>query len=162
MELFEDPRLTAMGLIVETHEGLAAKTAPALSEHGLSSVDFDALIRLARTPGRRLRMSDLAAQTAFSTSGITRVVDRLERGGLVIRESCPHDRRTSYAALTEAGAKRLAEVVPQHLLDLDRWLTGLLTPEQLTALLDALRVIRDHVRPCATAGSDLAARTAEP
>ena len=49
--------------------------------------DFDVLIRLARSPGQQLRMTDLATQTALSTSGITRVVDRLEKRGLVRRES---------------------------------------------------------------------------
>ncbi|RJL22117.1 MarR family winged helix-turn-helix transcriptional regulator [Bailinhaonella thermotolerans] len=159
MEHFDDPRLTAMGLLSEAFSGVEAKLAPALSEEGLSVVDFDALIRLARSPGRRLRMSDLAAQTSLSTSGITRVVDRLERSGLVERVACATDRRTSYAAITGEGVERLARVVPRHLDDIDRWFTGLLSPEQLDVFLAALRKIRDAVRPCATAGAAGAGRT---
>ncbi|WP_093175302.1 MarR family winged helix-turn-helix transcriptional regulator [Sinosporangium album] len=149
---FDDPRLTAIGLLAEAFEGLMAKTAPAFAKAGLSQIDFETLIRLARSPEQRLRMSDLAAQTNLSTSGVTRVVDRLEREGLVERRACLTDRRASYAHLTDAGCDRLKEVLPQHLADIDAWFTGLLPEPQLEALLDALRVIRDVVRPCATAG----------
>lgn len=98
-------------------------------------------------------MSDLAAQTGLSTSGVTRVVDRLERDGLVMRQPCSTDRRASYAAITDAGVDRLGAVLPDHLADVETWFTGLLTPEQLSTFLDTLRIIRDAVRPCATAGA---------
>lgn len=154
MNPFDDPRLTAMGLFAEVYTGITAKTSPALAETSLSEVDFETLIRLARSPEQSLRMSDLAAQTSLSTSGITRVVDRLEREGLVRRQACPSDRRSSYAVLTDAGMERLQAVLPRHIEDIETWFTGLLTPEQLTDFLAALRVIRDVVRPCATAGVD--------
>jgi MarR family 2-MHQ and catechol resistance regulon transcriptional repressor len=150
--LFDDPRLTAMGLMAETYAGLLAKTAPALTASGLSMSDFDVLIRLARSAGQRLRMTDLATQTALSTSGVTRVVDRLEQRGLVRREICPSDRRGLYAVITGSGQELLAGVVRQHVKDIDRWFTGLLTVPQLEALLSALRILRDEVRPGATAG----------
>ena len=150
--LFDDPRLTAMGLLAETYAGLQAKIVPALAATGLSVTDFDVLLRLARSAGRRLRMTDLAAQTALSTSGITRVVDRLESRSLVRREICPSDRRGAFAVLTDQGQELLAGVVRAHVQDIDRWFTGLLTPAQLGALLGALRVLRDQVRPGATAG----------
>lgn len=151
---FDDSRLTAMGLIAEVHSGLSAKTSALFTTAGLSVIDFETLIRLARSPRQRLRMSDLAAQTSLSTSGVTRVVDRLEREGLVIREACVTDRRISYAVLTEAGSDRLVSVLPQHLADIETWFTGLLSPEQLGTFLDTLRTIRDAVRPCATAGAE--------
>ncbi|TQS25289.1 MarR family winged helix-turn-helix transcriptional regulator [Microbispora sp. KK1-11] len=152
MDPFDDPRLTAMGLFAEVFTGLSSKTSPTLAAAGLSEVDFETLIRLARSPERRLRMSDLAAQTSLSTSGITRVVDRLERDGLVERHACASDRRASYAVLSGAGAERLRSVLPQHIEDIQTWFTGLLTENQLADFLQALRVIRDVVRPCATAG----------
>lgn len=152
---FDDSRLTAMGLLAEAFTGLSAKTHLSFAAAGLSDIDFETLIRLARSPGHRLRMSDLAAQTSLSTSGVTRVVDRLEREGLVTRQACPNDRRASYAAITEAGTDRLSAVLPQHLADIETWFTGLLSPEQLSAFLDALRTIRDAVRPCATAGAEI-------
>ncbi|HEY3734007.1 MAG TPA: MarR family transcriptional regulator [Streptosporangiaceae bacterium] len=150
--VFDDPRLTAMGLLAETFAGLQAKIVPALAATGLSVTDFDVLIRLARSAGQRLRMTHLATQTALSTSGITRVVDRLEGRGLVRREICPADRRGAFAVLTDAGQEILAGVVQAHVRDIDRWFTGLLTPGQLDGLLGALRILRDEVRPGATAG----------
>ncbi|MFQ6392449.1 MarR family winged helix-turn-helix transcriptional regulator [Nocardia sp. KC 131] len=150
-DLFDDPRLTASGLLYEVHEGLIAKLDPIWKANGLSGLDANALMRLSRSPGRRLRMTDLAAQTNLSTSGITRLVDRLQRGGLVRREAAPDDRRSSYAVLTAAGATRLARALPAYLEGIERWFTGLLNRDQLNELVLGLRVVRDAVNPEATA-----------
>ncbi|HET8659407.1 MAG TPA: MarR family transcriptional regulator [Micromonosporaceae bacterium] len=152
-DLLDDPRITATGLFAEAFTGLTARMSEQFAEHGVSLIEFEVLIRLARSPGQQLRMTDLAAQTSLSTSGVTRVVDRLERSGLVCRSACPTDRRSSFAVLTAAGQARLADVLPGHLALIDRWFTGLLRPEQLAALLDGLRTVRDAVRPGATAGA---------
>jgi MarR family 2-MHQ and catechol resistance regulon transcriptional repressor len=151
-ELLDDPRLTVVGLFMEAHEGLTAKFATRFHGHELSETEFEVLLRLARTPGRRLRMSDLSAQTSLSTSGITRVVDRLERDGLVARDRCEDDRRGMWARITEFGVERIGAVLPGHLDDVQQWLTGRLEPRQLTALTDALRIVRDAVHPRAVAG----------
>jgi len=150
---FDDPRFTAIGLFAEAYTGLANRFAAQLEEHRLSPVEFEVLMRLARSPDRRLRMTDLAAQTSLSTSGVTRVVDRMDRHGLICREACATDRRSWYAVLTEAGVSRLDRVVPGHLRLIDEWFIGQLTAEQLAGLQAALRVLRDAVNPCATAGA---------
>lgn len=150
-DLFSDPRLTVSGLLFEAHEGFVARVEPVIRRSGLSALDLNALIRLSRSPGRRLRMSDLATQTSLSTSGVTRLVDRLAAAGLVEREACAEDRRTTFAVLTAAGAERLEQVLPAYLDAVERWFTGLLTPEQLDALAAGLRIVRDAVRPEATA-----------
>jgi MarR family transcriptional regulator, 2-MHQ and catechol-resistance regulon repressor len=151
-EFFDDPRLTAVGLLIEVHGGLTAKLDEALAQRGLSGNDFDTLVRLARAPDRALRMSDLAARSGLSTSGMTRIVDRLEREGLVCRNACTWDRRSSLAALTEPGCQRLAAVLPEVLDVVDRHFTGVLTSEQLDALLTGLRAVRAAVLPHAEAG----------
>jgi MarR family 2-MHQ and catechol resistance regulon transcriptional repressor len=143
-----------MGLFAEAYTGLAARFATHLATHDLDMVEFEVLIRLRRSPGGRLRMTDLSAQTSLTTSGVTRVIDRLERDGLVVREACATDRRSSYAVISQAGRARLDTVLPEHLALIDEWLTGRLTPAQLDGLLTALRVIRDAVRPGATAGAE--------
>jgi DNA-binding MarR family transcriptional regulator len=148
-----DPRFTAMGLFAEAFTGLQQRFNAQFDEHRLSAVEFEVLMRLARSPGRRLRMTDLAGQTTLSTSGVTRVVDRMDRNGLVRREACPSDRRSSYAVITEAGLIRLDEVLPGHLALVQQWFIGQLAPDQLDDMLESLRVIRDAVNPCATAGS---------
>jgi MarR family transcriptional regulator, 2-MHQ and catechol-resistance regulon repressor len=149
-----DPRFTAVGLFAEAYTGLTARFAAQFDEYRLSPVEFEVLMRLARSPGRRLRMTDLAGQTTLSTSGVTRVVDRMDRDGLVCREACSNDRRSSYAVITDAGLARLDEVLPGHLALVQQWFIGQLAPEQLDAMLESLRAIRDAVNPCATAGSD--------
>jgi MarR family transcriptional regulator, 2-MHQ and catechol-resistance regulon repressor len=149
----DDPRFTAVGLFAEAYTGLTNRFAAQLEQHRLSTVEFEVLLRLARSPNHRLRMTDLAGQTSLSTSGVTRVVDRMDRDGLVRREACASDRRSSYAVLTDAGLSRLEEVVPGHLELVQQWLVGQLSPAQLEQMLDALRRIRDAVNPCATAGS---------
>jgi MarR family 2-MHQ and catechol resistance regulon transcriptional repressor len=150
--MLNDPRITAIGLFAEAYAGLNTRMTAQLAEHSLGIVDFEVLIRLARSPDCQLRMTDLAAQTGLSTSGITRVVDRLERDGLAQRRACPTDRRGSFTVITEAGHDRLAAVVPGHVALIEEWFTGLLSERQLDDLLAALRVVRDAVRPDATAG----------
>jgi MarR family transcriptional regulator, 2-MHQ and catechol-resistance regulon repressor len=160
-DLLDDPRLTAVGLFIEAHLGLMSKLAPRYAEFGLSPTEYEVLLRLARSPGGRLRMSDLSTQTSLSTSGITRVVDRLERGSLVVRESCETDRRGTYARLTDAGSRRVTQVLVPHLNDIERWFTGLLTLDQFAAFTVGLRVVRDAVHPHAVAGAEEAADSAE-
>ena len=62
-----------------------------------------------------MRMCDLAEQAQLSRSGLTRLVDRLERDGLLERCSCEHDARGSYACLTRPGRERLEEARVTHL-----------------------------------------------
>jgi MarR family transcriptional regulator, 2-MHQ and catechol-resistance regulon repressor len=149
----DDPRFTAVGLFAEAYTGLTSRFAAQLEQHRLSPVEFEVLLRLARSPRNRLRMTDLAGQTSLSTSGVTRVVDRMDREGLVRREACPSDRRSSYAVVTDAGLRRLDEVLPGHLELVQQWFIGQLSPAQLEQTLESLRRIRDAVNPCATAGS---------
>jgi len=150
---FADPRFTAVGLLSEAYTGLTSRFAAQFEQHRVSPVEFEVLMRLARSPKNRLRMTDLAGQTSLSTSGVTRVVDRMDKSGLVCREACPSDRRSSYAVITEAGLARLAEILPGHLELVQRWFIDQLSPAELQQMLGSLRTIRDAVNPCATAGS---------
>jgi DNA-binding MarR family transcriptional regulator len=149
----DDPRLTAMGLLVETYKGLWSTLAPQLRDHGMTETEFEVLLRLRRSPGQRLRMSDLAAQTALSTSGITRVVDRLERDGLVCRETCVSDRRGFWAALSDQGRARIDGALDGHTALIEQYFTGRLSSNELDVLTATLRKVRDVVRPGAVAGA---------
>lgn len=147
----DDP-LAAWALLAETYQGLSAVLAPQLNEHGLSETEFDAMLRLLRADGQRLRMSDLAAQSSLTTSGISRVIDRLERDGLVCRETCDSDRRGYWAALTADGDQRVSSALEGHVALIDEHFTALLAPDELDALTHALRVVRDTVRSAARPG----------
>ena len=77
------------------------------AETGLCWSEVEALMRLSASPGRRLKMIDLAEQLLVSKSGITRLVDRLEANGLISREIPPENRRVIYGRITEAGLQAL-------------------------------------------------------
>jgi DNA-binding MarR family transcriptional regulator len=82
------------------------------------------LLTLAQAPGRKLRMAQLADRVLLSRSGLTRLIDRLEREDLVRREPSPHDARGTYTVLTVKGLRRLKEAVPAHLASVQRhWLS---------------------------------------
>ncbi|HVX17224.1 MAG TPA: MarR family transcriptional regulator [Acidimicrobiales bacterium] len=149
----DDGRLTTMGLLVETYAGLMAQMEPEMERAALGRSEFDVLLRLARSPDAQLRMTDLAAQVAMSTSGLTRLVDRLVRDGLVERAACPTDRRGSFATLTVEGRKKIEAAIEPHLALIDQWLIEPLEPEELAAFAGALRKLRDRVRPGSVAGA---------
>ena len=149
-----DSRLTAVGLLFEVAQAVESELAPQMAEHGLTGVEAGVVLRLARSPEHRLRMSDLAAQADLSASGLTRVVDRLENAGLVRRAACLSDRRVTYAELTQVGLERVLALLPGHVERIDAVLTGILTADESAALLAALRKIRDAIRPEATAGAE--------
>jgi len=150
----EHPLLTTAGLVAEAHAGMSRVLERRLAADAQLSVQwFEVLVRLVRTPGHRLRMSDLAAQTTLSPSGLTRAVDRLEVAGLVRRVPCETDRRSAWATLTPEGEARINRAVPIHVAHLTELLTPIFGPEQLATFSDLVRQLRDAVHPTAVQAS---------
>ena len=83
--------------------------------HGLPLTSYDVLIYLQHAPQKRLRMAELADSVLLSRSGVTRLVDRLEREGLLVRDTCDDDGRGLYAVLTRKGEEVLERARPTHL-----------------------------------------------
>ena len=108
--------------------------ADLLAAHGLPLPWYDVLLQLAEAPDRRLRMTELAGRVLLSRSGLTRLVDRLEREGLVERAACPGDARVTHAVLTEAGLARLREASPTHLRSIAEHVTNRLDPHDMDEL----------------------------
>jgi DNA-binding MarR family transcriptional regulator len=114
-------------------------------EHGLSLAEYDVLVRLARAPDLALNMTELAKRVMMSPSGLTRVVDRLVRAGLVSRERIGVDARVTLARLTEEGRALVRRAARTHLRGIREHFTGLLGPGQLRAVASALeRVTGPH------------------
>jgi DNA-binding MarR family transcriptional regulator len=89
---------------VETHAAIVRSLDENLrAQNGLTLSSFEVLYELVRAPGNRLRMAELADRLLFTRSGVTRVIDRLEREGFVERDECAHDGRGVYAILTAKG-----------------------------------------------------------
>jgi DNA-binding MarR family transcriptional regulator len=112
----DDRELRAWRGMLRVHATLTkALDAELEAAHGLPLSSYEVLMNLADADGERMRMSDLAAMVILSRSGLTRLVDRLEREGLIARESCPSDARGSFATLTPAGRRKLDAARATHL-----------------------------------------------
>jgi len=143
----KEQRLTTMGLLFESAAGLRRLMHRQAEVSGAAvNQSFDILVRLARSEHNELRMSELAAQASLTPSGLTRAVDRLQQQGLVIRRSCPDDRRGSFAQLTAAGRSLMDEMIPEHLAQIDEILDEVFTPEEEAQLESYLRRLRDYTR----------------
>jgi DNA-binding MarR family transcriptional regulator len=152
MDRLHDERLTLVGLLFESSSALRTQLDQRLADDvDLPLQWFELLIRLARSPGHHLRMSDLAAQTGLTPSGLTRAIDRLARADLVERVPCPSDGRGAFAALTDAGLARITAAVGPHLDHVDECLTSALTLDEQAQLRLLLHKVRDHVNPAAVA-----------
>ena len=111
-----DPRLAPWRAFVRAQAHVSRRLDEDLrSEHGLSLQEYVALLILAESPDRRLRMGRLADSLTLSKSGATRLIDRMVDNGLVDRVSCSSDLRGAEAALTDAGLNRLRTAAPTHL-----------------------------------------------
>ncbi|MDQ1713957.1 MAG: hypothetical protein QOE45_3407 [Frankiaceae bacterium] len=99
---------------------------------------YEVLLFLNEAPDRRLRMTDLADRAVLSRSGLTRLVDRLERDGLIRRESCPSDARGTNAVLTDEGYDRLRAAAPVHLRGVREHLLDLLDENETAVIASAL------------------------
>lgn len=113
---------------------------------GMTLSEYTALMNLSEAPGRRLRMSDLAAACAVSISGMTRIVNRLEERDLLRRERCLADGRAWNAVLTDAGLDRLRQAWPTHLASVRRHVLDHLKAFDLPALTAALQRFAADVR----------------
>lgn len=144
MDACQDPRITAFGVFLEAHAGVVGAVNRDLeADSGLPVSWFEVLIRLSRSPDQQLRMSELATQVALSTSGLTRLVDRLEEAGLIRRAACPSDRRGAFAVLTDDGRRTLERALPAHLESLDRHLARPLGTDGLATFEGLMRGLRD-------------------
>jgi DNA-binding MarR family transcriptional regulator len=108
------------------------------ADHGLTLSDYDVLVQLYFAEGNRLRRIDLARQVLLTASGITRLLDRLERAGWVGKENCASDARVTYAVLTKAGLERFEESRASHIADIDELFSSRFSQEECEALRDLL------------------------
>lgn len=115
--------------------------ADLLNVHGLTLNDYEVLLLLSRAEDRRMRRVDLAQSVVHTASGITRLLDGLERQGLVEKDSCSTDGRVSYAKLTASGHSKLKEAAATHIRGVEELFVGRFSDselEQLASLLGRL------------------------
>ena len=112
--------------------------------HGLPTSSYEVLHHLAQAGSGRMRMRDLAEQAQLSRSGLTRLVDRLERDGLLHRCSCDHDARGAYACLTDSGRERLQEARSTQLALVREHFIARFSEEELRAMAE----MWERIAPC--------------
>ncbi len=127
--------LAAWRGMLEAHARLVGDLDAELErDHGLPLSSYEVLMYLGDADNGRLRMSELADRLLLSRSGISRLVDRLQRQGLVERHRCPDDGRGFEAALTTSGRAKLGAARPDHLAGVRRHFLARLEPAELDSL----------------------------
>lgn len=101
--------------VTQTVATIEAELGKVLQDrHGLGLSEYRALHILSRSPDSELRMQDLAAHLRLNQSSVSRMVERLERGGHTIRDLCPDDKRGVYTVLTDKGRACLESAEPDY------------------------------------------------
>lgn len=113
--------------------------------HGLTTSDYEILVRLSENPKRRIRMSELAEQVLISRSRLSHQIDRMEAAGYVTRQVCDDDRRGQFAVLTDAGWKTLVSAAHSHVTSVRNHFVDILTDAEYAALGKAVKKIAAHL-----------------
>ena len=118
-------------------------------EHGLTINDYEVLLRLARAKQRRMRRDDLVEEVLLSPSGITRLLQGLERAGWVEKATCESDARVSYAKLTDPGLAKLRAAAKTHVAGIQRVFLDRFDDDERATLVEFLSRIDSAGEECA-------------
>jgi DNA-binding MarR family transcriptional regulator len=116
-------------------------------DSGISFFEYLVLAGLSMSPGRRMRMSELAQLVNGSLSRLSNVVKRLEQRGLLFREPCAENGRFVEAALTDAGWAVVEQAAPGHVQAVRQYVFDALRPGQVSELRDIGRQVAEQVDP---------------
>jgi len=133
------PSVEAFAGLLRSHSALTRTlNAQLVGDHGLTINDYEVMLLLARAPERRLRRVDLAESVLLTASGITRLLDGLERAGYVNKARCETDARVTYAVLTDEGLEKLREAGESHIAGVRELFETRFTEEELQTLASLL------------------------
>jgi DNA-binding MarR family transcriptional regulator len=129
------PEIQAWVGLLRAHASTTRRfNAELVAGHGLTLNDYEVLLHLSRADGKRLRRVDLAEAVLLTPSGITRLLEGLERCGYVERAACENDARVTYAQLTDAGEAKLREAAETHVAGIRDFFRGRFSKKELEAL----------------------------
>ncbi len=139
-QVFEErPSIDAWVGLLRSHSALTrALNADLVAGHGLTINDYEVMLHLARAPERRLRRVDLAERLILTASGITRLLDGLERAGYVAKARCASDARVTYAVLTDDGLEKLRAAGETHVAGIRGLFESRFTEDELNTLAGLL------------------------
>lgn len=157
--LIDDERITTFGRLVEAYEKLSHMLGDELERTlGLPLVWYGVLIHLGRCPSGYRPMGELVNATAFTSGGVTRLVDRMEQAGYVERRPCPTDRRVQHVGLTRAGQDMLRAATEVHLQGIQKHIYDVLDADEIAVLNGILGKL---VTPGCRASGNASVRLAE-
>jgi DNA-binding MarR family transcriptional regulator len=148
------PHGEAWGALTRTHAAVTTRLQEALAQADFPPLPwYEVLATVADAPDRRMRMGDLAEALVITRGGLTKLVDRLIKAGLMERTFCESDRRVSYATLLPAGEELLEEMRPVVVGELEVAFSANLSAQQaqkLREMLDGVRGTACEGTPAAT------------
>ena len=137
------PHGEAWGALSRTHAAISQRLQDALAQADMPPLPwYEVLATVAEAPEQRMRMGDLAEALVITRGGLTKLVDRLVKAGLLERTFCETDRRVSYATLTPAGRDLLAEMRPAVIAELEVAFSANLSVAQAKQLRQTLDSVR--------------------
>jgi DNA-binding MarR family transcriptional regulator len=137
------PHGEAWGALTRTHAAVTQRLQDALAASDYPPLPwYEVLAALAEAPGQRLKMGDLAEALIITRGGLTKLVDRLIKAGLLERTFCETDRRVSYATLMPAGNEMLEEMRPVVVAELRVSFADRLSDAEADSLRDCLERVR--------------------
>jgi DNA-binding MarR family transcriptional regulator len=136
------------GRLLRGHAGTARELSASLqAEHGLTINDYEALLLLSKAEENALRRIDLASRLVLTASGVTRLLDGLERSGWVGKRNCETDARVTYAVLTGGGRAKLDQAACSHVAHIRRLLEERYSCAELETLAELLSRLPGAAEP---------------
>jgi DNA-binding MarR family transcriptional regulator len=137
-KLRED-QLAVWRAFVNVHAAVIRRIEKDLADrHQVPLIWYDVLVALYQSPGKKLRMTELADKVVLTPSGLTRLVERLEKEGLVRRERTEEDRRGSYTVLTREGKRAFLQAWPTYEQGIRQYFIELLTEDECKTIGEGL------------------------
>jgi DNA-binding MarR family transcriptional regulator len=143
--MVEEPEgIGAFAALLKVQAEIVRRLEVRLDGHRLVPIaQYDVLLELNAAPGRRLRMQELSGRVVLSRSRVSRVVDEMERAGLVRREPDPDDRRAAFAVITDDGRAALRKAAPVYLQGIEEEFLSYLSLGERRSLERSLRKVLD-------------------
>ena len=146
-EKIDEFHLTAWRAFLNAHAAVIHLIEEDLAQaQRLPLSSYDVLLTLSEAPEHRLRMHEIAERVVLSRSGLTRLIDRLEKEELLYRERCGDDRRGAYAVLSDKGLDALRRAWPVYARGIQKNFADLLTDEEVKVITQALERVNEHAR----------------
>lgn len=137
-------RTAAWVALLDAHSRLTQRLEAELERgHGISLAEYEVLYRLSQAAGQRLRLNELTSHARMTKSGVSRLVDRMQSGGLIGTERCPSDRRGAFAVLTPEGQSVFRRAATLHLRGVQEHFGRHLDDDEAAALRRTLERVRD-------------------